>query len=116
MMRWPPLAGLVLAFLATTLCLLSLGHTSPRGDAGPQGEAPTELTKYFTPEDVARGQAYMYGRYWLFVAGTLVRLAILGLLITSPASAALRNFAVRLSPTRQALAVAIFIAFLVLLF
>ena len=116
MMRWPPLAGLVLAFLATTLCLLSLGHTSPRGDAGPQGEAPTELTKYFTPEDVARGQAYMYGRYWLFVAGTLVRLAILGLLITSPASAALRNFAVRLSPTRPALAVAIFIAFLVLLF
>jgi len=58
----------------------------------------------------------MHGRYWLFAAGTALRLAILVLLVFSPASAALRNLATRLSPAHPAAAVAIFIAFLVLLF
>jgi len=113
--RWHSFAGLVLTFLAAALLLLSVVHASPRGAAGPEGNPPAELAKHFTAEDVARGRAYMHGRYWLFVAGTLLRLAILALLVTSPASAALRNLAVRLSPARPAVAVAIFIVLLVLL-
>lgn len=116
MMRWNSFAGPVLTFLAAALFVLFVVHTSPRGATGPQGDLPTEIAKHFTPEDVTRGRLYMHGRYRLFVAGTLLRLAILVLLVASPASAALRSLAVRLSPARPAVAVVIFIAFLVLLF
>jgi STE24 endopeptidase len=71
---------------------------------------------YFTPEDVARGRAYMGGRYWLVAAGTALRLAVLLLLVGTPASAALRNLAVRLAPGHPALAGAIYVALLVLIF
>jgi STE24 endopeptidase len=58
----------------------------------------------------------MEGRYWLFAAGTALRLAALLLLVATPASAVLRNLAVRLSPARPAVAVAIYIALLVVAF
>jgi len=71
---------------------------------------------HFTPDDVARGRAYMGGRYWLFAGGTGLRLLALVLLVVTPASAALRNLAVRLAPAQPAVAVAIYIAILVLAF
>jgi STE24 endopeptidase len=71
---------------------------------------------HFTPEDVARGQAYMHGRYWLFATGTLLRLAALAFLVFTPASAALRNLAVRLTPAHPAVAVAVYIAMLTVAF
>ena len=77
---------------------------------------PPEIAAHFTPEDLARGQAYMDGRYWLFAAGTALRLAALACLIFTPASASLRNLAVRLSPAHPAVAVAIYIALLELAF
>jgi STE24 endopeptidase len=74
------------------------------------------LLAYFTPEDVARGNAYMHGRYWLYAAGTALRLAVLALLIVTPASAALRNLAVRLAPAHPTLAVAAYLAILLVAF
>jgi STE24 endopeptidase len=84
------------------------------GWAAPDRIEP-EALKYFTPEDVARGHAYTTGRYWLFAAGTALRLGFLALLVLSPASAALRNLAVRCVPSRPAVAVAIYLLLLVLL-
>jgi STE24 endopeptidase len=78
-------------------------------------DTPPEALKYFTPEDVVRGHAYAGGRYWLFAAGTLLRLGILALLVFSPASATLRNLAVHCAPARPAVAVAVYLVFLVLL-
>jgi len=73
---------------------------------------PPEIVTHFTPEDVARGQAYTHGRYWLFATGMLLRLALLAFLVFTPASAALRNLAVRLAPAHPAVAVAVYIALL----
>jgi len=84
--------------------------------AAPDGDLPAEITAHFTPDDVARGRVYMHGRYWLFAAGTALRLAALGLLVLTPASAALRNLAVRLVPAYPAVAVAAYIALLVVAF
>lgn len=92
------------------------GFIPPAAAASAAGNPPPEILAHFTPEDVARGHAYAVGRYWLFAAGTALRLAALALLILTPASAALRNLAVRLSPARPAVAVAIYIALLVLIF
>lgn len=92
------------------------GFISPAGAAPAPGNPPPEILAHFTPEDVARGHVYAVGRYWLFAAGTALRLAALALLIVTPASAALRNLAVRLSPARPAVAVAIYVALLVLIF
>ncbi len=80
------------------------------------GRVPPEIAAHFTPGEVARGHAYTVGRYWLFAGGIALRLAVLALLVATPASAALRNLAVRLSPARPAVAVAVYIALLVLLF
>jgi STE24 endopeptidase len=104
------LAGAALLGMSATI------PTVPALAAAMAGSLPPEIGAHFTPEDVARGRAYMHGRYWLFGAGTLLRLAGLALLVFTPASAALRNAAVRLAPAHPALAVAIYISFLVALF
>jgi STE24 endopeptidase len=80
------------------------------------GNIPPEIAAHFAPEDVARGEAYMYGRYWLVAVGTLLRLAVLAVLVFTPASAALRTLAVRLTPAHPAVAVAIYIALLMTAF
>ncbi|MBI4573350.1 MAG: M48 family metallopeptidase [candidate division NC10 bacterium] len=90
--------------------------TSPAWAAASPANLPPEVVTYFTPEDVARGRAYTGGRYRLFAGGTALRLAILLLLVGTPASAALRTLAVRLAPARPAVAVAIYIGLLVALF
>jgi STE24 endopeptidase len=103
-------------FLATILMVSPSGFIPAAWAASTPGNAPPEILAHFTPEDIARGHAYAVGRYWLFAAGTVLRLAALALLIVAPASAALRNLAVRLSPARPAVAVAIYVALLVLIF
>ncbi len=102
--------------LATILMVPSSVPTSPAWAASTAGNLPAEIAAHFTPEDVARGGAYMGGRYRLFAAGITLRLAILLVLIGTPASATLRNLAVRLAPARPAVAVAIYVALLVLIF
>jgi STE24 endopeptidase len=112
------LAGLVPAFAALAgLWLVVLSTpSSPAWAASPRPTLPAEVSSYFTPEEVARGRAYTRGRYWLFAAGTAIRLVALLLLVVTPASAALRNLSVRLAPAHPALAVAIYLALLVLIF
>ncbi len=90
--------------------------SSPAWTASTNGNPPAEIVTHFTPEDLARGRAYMGGRYWLFAAGTTLRLAALLILVLTPASATLRNLAVRLAPAHPALAVTIYLALLVLVF
>jgi STE24 endopeptidase len=106
----------LLVFLAVILMLFASGPDPTARAASNSGKVPAEILAHFTPEDIARGHAYAVGRYWLFAAGTALRLAALVILIATPASAALRTLAVRLSPARPAVAVAIYIASLVLIF
>lgn len=106
----------LLLSLVTILMVCTPLPASPAWAAAPPGNLPPEIVTYFTPEDVARGWAYAGGRYWLFAAGTGLRLAALLLLVLTPASAALRNLAVRLAPAHPALAVAIYVALLVVIF
>src|SRR5574337_23990 len=103
-------------FLASTLMVSPSGSIPPAWAASTSGNAPAEILAHFAPEEVARSHAYAVGRYWLFTAGTGLRLAALLLLVATPASAALRNLAVRLSPARPAVAVAIYIALLIVAF
>ena len=116
MTRWIP-GWLALALAgAAVMAILPATPTPAAWAASPAGPLPPEIVSHFTPEDVARGHAYMQGRYWLFTAGTLLRLAALAVLVFTPASAALRNFAVRLVPAHPALAVALYIACLCIAF
>ncbi len=100
--------GLGLTLIGSFLLVLAL-----RAAAAP-GTVPPEISAHFSPDDVARGRAYMDGRYWLFAAGMALRLAVLLCLVLTPASASLRNLAVRLSPAYPGLAVVIYIAMLAL--
>jgi len=111
-------SGLIPLFVSLTAILVatpSALSSAAWATSAPQN-SPPEVVTHFTPEDVARGRAYMGGRYWLFAGGTALRLLALVLLVVTPASAALRSLAVRLAPTRPAVAVAIYIAMLVLAF
>jgi STE24 endopeptidase len=65
---------------------------------------------------MARGRAYASGRYAIFAGATALRLAILLVLVATPASATLRSLAVRLVPAYPSIAVAVYVALLVLLF
>ncbi len=116
MTRWMSETLPVLLALAAALVLFRAMPGPPAWAGTATGAVPKEIATYFTPQDVARGHAYMQGRYWFVAAGIAFRLALLLLLVLTPSSAALRNAAVRLSPTRPAIAVALYIAFLVLLF
>ena len=93
------------------LVLPLLVPAAVRAAAPPPGDP---ALAYFTPQEIARGAAYAQGRYWLFVAGMALRLAGLLVLTLTPASAALRNLAVRLAPAYPNLAVALYVALLVL--
>ncbi len=106
----------LVVLLATLQMIYAPPSSSPAWAASTNGNLPAEIVTHFTPEDLARGRAYMGGRYWLFAAGTMLRLAALLILMFTPASAALRNLAVRLAPACPALAVAIYVALLVLIF
>jgi STE24 endopeptidase len=105
-----------LVLLALSLAALTavLG-SGPAGASASPGDLPPEIARHFTPAEVARGHAYMTGRYWIFAAGTTLRLGLLLVLVLTPASAALRSLAVRLVPAYPALAAAVYVALLVLL-
>jgi Zn-dependent protease with chaperone function len=114
--HWSP--GWLAVVLATAAVVTASAGAPvpPAWTATFAGGIPPEIVAHFAPEDVARGRAYMYGRYWLFAAGTLLRLALLVFLVLTPASAALRNLAVRLTPAHPAVAVAVYTALLVAAF
>ncbi len=103
----------LLASLAAVLLFAQAASAAAPWPAAAQTMLPPQVIKYFTPEDLARGQAYTQGRYWIFAAAVAIRLAGLLLLILTPASAALRNLAIRLAPSRPAVAVALYLALLV---
>jgi STE24 endopeptidase len=107
---------LLLVSLAAILVVTPSPLPSPAWATSTPANTPPEVLTHFSPEDVARGRAYTGGRYWLFAGGTSLRLLVLVLLVVTPASAALRNLAVRLAPAQPAVAVAIYIAMLVLAF
>jgi STE24 endopeptidase len=111
-------AGLIPLFVSLTAILVVTPSALSSGAwaASPPPKAPPEIVAHFTPDDIARGRAYMGGRYWLFAGGTALRLLVLALLVVTPASAAFRGLAVRLAPARPAVAVAIYIALLILAF
>src|SRR3990172_5260979 len=117
-MMAPSVSGPILLLVSLTAILVVTPSPlpSPAWATSTPANTPPEVLTHFTPEDVARGRAYMGGRYWLFAGGTALRLLALVLLVVTPASAALRSLAVRLAPTRPAVAVAIYIAMLVLAF
>lgn len=114
--RWTAGLSWLLISVAAVMLPASLLVTTPALAASAAGHVPPEIATHFTPEDVARGHVYTYGRYWLAASGMTLRLSVLLLLVLTPASAAIRNLAVRLSPSRPALAVAISVALLVLVF
>ena len=61
---------LSLAVSLTTILMISpSAPTSPAWAASTAGNLPAEVAAHFTPEDVARGGAYMGGRYRLFAIG-----------------------------------------------
>jgi STE24 endopeptidase len=108
--------SLLLIFLTVILVVTPAPLPCPAWAASTPTNTPPEVLTHFTPEDVARGRAYTGGRYWLFAGGTALRFLFLVLLVVTPASAALRNLAVRLAPAQPAVAVAIYIVMLVLAF
>jgi len=109
----PVVFAVSLAGLALSTALTAPGPAW--ASAGPGG-LPPEVARHFTPEEIARGRAYASGRYGIFAAATALRLAILLVLVLTPASAALRSLAVRAVPAYPSLAVAVYVALLVALF
>jgi len=88
---------------------------SPAWAASPGEGLPPEIVTHFTRDDVRRGRAYMGGRYRFFAVGILPRLVALTVLVVTPGSSMLRTRAVRASPARPSVAVAIYVALLVVL-
>lgn len=114
--HWIP-GWLALALAVAAVLMTSSMETVSAAWAAPHsGNIPPEIAAHFTPEDAARGESYMHGRYWLFAVGTFLRLAALVVLVFTPASAALRTLAVRLTPAHPAVAVAVYIALLMTAF
>lgn len=112
MTRWIPGWSAFGLAAAAVLMMSSMLPASPAWAAPHSGTLPPEIVAHFTAGDVARGQAYTHGRYWLFAAGTLIRLVGLAFLVFTPASAFVRNLAVRLVPAHPAVAVALYITLL----
>jgi STE24 endopeptidase len=106
---------LVAVSLAGLAALTAPGGPRPAGAGTSPGSLPPEIARHFTPAEVARGHAYTSGRYRIIAAATALRLAILLVLVLTPASAVLRSLAVRLVPAYPAVAVAVYVALLVAL-
>ena len=83
--------------------------------AGTPGMREAAL-KYFTPEEIARGQSYMGGRYLLFGIRSVVQLAFFLVLIFAPASRTLRDLSAAWVGDRPWLAVTLYAACLLLLY
>jgi len=94
------------------LVLVSVASAEP-WSAAARAVLPVEVTTYFTPQELARGHAYAQGGYWLFAAGLAVRSGALLVLVFTPASAALRTWALRRTRGRVTAATALYAAVVV---
>jgi len=83
--------------------------------AGTPGMREAAL-KYFTPEEIARGQSYMGGRYLLFGIRSVVQLAFFLVLIFAPASRTLRDLSEAWAGHCPWLALTLYAACLLLLY
>jgi len=83
--------------------------------AGTPGMREAAL-KYFTPEEIARGQSYMGSRYLLFGIRSVVQLAFFLVLIFAPASRTLRDLSAAWAGHRPWLALTLYAACLLLLY
>jgi STE24 endopeptidase len=83
--------------------------------AGPPGTRETAL-KYFTPEEIARGQSYMGGRYLLFGIRSVMQLGVLLLLIVTPAARIFRDLSATWAGHRPWLALTLYAVSLLLLY
>jgi len=99
---------------AALVCVLSLLLASAVM-AGTPGMREAAL-KYFTPEEIARGQSYMGGRYLLFGIRNAVQLAFFLVLIFAPASRTLRDLSEAWAGHRPWLALTLYAACLLLLY
>ncbi len=96
------------------MCVLSLLLASAVM-AGTPGMREAAL-KYFTPEEIARGQSYMGGRYLLFGIRSVVQLAFFLVLIFAPASRTLRDLSEAWAGHCPWLALTLYAACLLLLY
>ena len=96
------------------MCVLSLLLMSAVM-AGTPGMREAAL-KYFTPEEIARGQSYMGGRYLLFGIRSVVQLAFFLVLIFAPASRTLRDLSEAWAGHCPWLALTLYAACLLLLY
>ena len=96
------------------MCVLSLLLASAVM-AGTPGMREAAL-KHFTPEEIARGQSYMGGRYLLFGIRSAVQLAFFLVLILTPASRTLRDLSEAWAGHRPWLALTLYAACLLLLY
>ncbi|MCI0483017.1 MAG: M48 family metallopeptidase [candidate division NC10 bacterium] len=96
------------------MCALSLLLASAVM-AGTPGMREAAL-KYFTPEEIARGQSYMGGRYLLFGIRSAVQLSFLLLLIVTPAGRILRDLCTAWAGHRPWLALTLYAVSLLLLY
>jgi STE24 endopeptidase len=106
---------LVLAALLATGLLFGGGPANAQGwPTAARAMLPPEVTTYFTPQEFMRGHVYAEGGYALFAAGLGVRLAALLALVLTPASAALRTWALGRAHGRTAAATALYASVVVL--
>ena len=101
------------ALIAAGLCVAATAHAEP-WPAAARAMLPPEIPTYFTPQEFARGHAYAASGYWLFAAGLAVRLGVLLVLVLTPASAALRTWALRRTGGRPLVATALYATVVVL--
>ncbi len=99
---------------AALVCVLSLLLTSAVM-AGTPGMREAAL-RHFTPEEIARGQSYMGGRYLLFGIRSVVQLAFFLVLIFAPASRTLRDLSEAWAGHCPWLALTLYAACLLLLY
>jgi STE24 endopeptidase len=96
------------------VCMLSLFLTNAVMAEPP--EMRETALKYFTPEEIARGQNYMGGRYLLFGIRSAVQLSFLLLFVVTPAGRILRDLCGGWAGHRPWLALTLYAASLLLLY
>jgi STE24 endopeptidase len=105
---------LVVSFTAAAGVCLAGSAGAETWPAAASARLPAEITRYFTPQEFARGHAYATGAGWLFLAGLAVRIGVLLGLVLTPASAALRTWALTRTGGRPLRATALYMAVVVI--
>ncbi len=110
-MRLVPLVGVI---LGSVLLFSSIVAAGERGGASSAAAVPDPLT-YFSREEMARGKAYMQGRYALFFIRQGITLLFLLAFLVTPAGRALRTWALSFTGGRLWLAAVLFVLCFLLL-